>query len=226
MDERDRRIDLWLMRTDAIDPATHQKLLARLNAQERDAHDRHAKPSDRLLHAAAHALKRHALSARFDGHPSAWTFTENPNGKPRLSNPPDGNDPRFNLSHTAGLVAVAVSHGIELGLDVEALDPAHADLDTAEAFAHPAEWRALDPKAADFIPAFYRLWTRKEALAKATGLGLALEVRQLILEDEIDGQWHLTEFDPTPQHRLALMSALGQGSPQIEIHEIEPLLIS
>lgn len=213
-------IDLWLMPTHDIDDTRHAALLARLPDPERQEHDRHARPMDRLLYAAAHALKRHALSQRFDGLPLAWEFTEGPYGKPRLSNPPDGADPRFNLSHTPGLVAVAVADGIDLGLDVEALDPAHADMDTADAFAHRTELGDLDPAAPDFVDRFYRLWTRKEALAKATGLGLALEVRALIFADELDGRWHLHEHDVDGSHRLALIAELKSGAPEIAMHRI------
>ena len=209
------RVDVWIMATDAIDPETHQRLLACLSDRERAEHDRHAKAQDRLLHAAAHALKRHALSSQCDGAARDWTFTENAYGKPRLSNAPDGTDPRFNLTHTPGLVAVAVSNGLDLGLDAEALDPSHTTLDTASAFAHPSELRTLDPQSADYVRNFYRLWTRKEALAKATGLGLSLEVRTLIFADEIASEWHLHEWDEGAAHRMALIAALKQGVPEI-----------
>ena len=226
MDRASPRIDVWIMRTDRIDSPAHERLLARLSETERNDHDRHAKPQDRVLHAAAHALKRHALSARFDVKPSAWSFTMNAYGKPRPSNGPDGAEPRFNLTHTPGLVAVAVSNGIDLGLDAETLDPAHATLDTAMAFAHPSELRTLDPASPHFVGDFYRLWTRKEALAKATGLGLSLEVRTLIFADEIDGPWHLEEWDEGPHDRMALIVETKLGSPEIRIHRIEPTALT
>ena len=215
MDAPTPRIDLWLMPL-ADNPADHYaRWLALLDETERSAHDRHAKPQDRLLFAAAHALTRHALSQRFDGDPRHWRFVEGQHGKPRVVNPPQAVDPRFNLSHSAGLVAVAIADGLELGLDVEALDPNSADLDTAHAFAHPVELRRLDPQANDFVANFYRLWTRKEALAKATGLGLSLEVRQLIFDEEIAGHWHLMECDEGPAHRVALITEIKKGAPEI-----------
>jgi 4'-phosphopantetheinyl transferase len=214
------RVDLWIMHTGMIDAKLHDRLLARLNERERAHHDRHAKPQDRLHHAAAHALKRHALSARFDGAPSKWEFTENPYGKPRLSNGPNSTDPHFNLTHTSGLVAVAVSNGLDLGLDAEALDPDHVSLDTAMAFAHSSELRGLDPASPHFVHNFYRLWTRKEVLAKATGLGLSLDVRTLVFADEIDGQWHLHEWDEDADHHLALIATLKYGPPEIVEHRV------
>lgn len=215
-----QRIDIHWMRTDDIDEELHQRLLTLLSESERQAHQRLAKAEDRILYAAAHALARHALTRRFGTHSALWSFVDGTHGKPRVSNPPDGTAPRFNLSHTPGLVAVAVSDGIELGLDVEALDPTHADLDTAKAFAHPAELRELAPSAPDFIAAFYRLWTRKEALAKATGLGLSLEVRHLIFEDEIRDQWQLAEWDVTPQHRMAVVTAWNGITSEVTVRSI------
>jgi len=222
MDAVSPRIDLWLMplNGDAVDH--HGRWLAGLDDAERVAHDRHAKDQDRILYAASHALTRYALSQRFDADPSHWRFSEGPHGKPRIAHPGPAIDPRFNLSHTPGLVAVAITDGLELGLDVEALDPVSADLDTAHAFAHPAELRHLDPEAPDFLAAFYKLWTRKEALAKATGLGLSLEVRQLIFEDEIVDHWHLIEFDEGTAHRVALLAELNKGRPEFVMHRIVP----
>lgn len=219
MDGKVPRIDLWIMHTDTIDPQAYQRLLARLSPRERSVLERLAKPADRRLHAAAHALKRHALSARFDRAPLEWDFVENANGKPRLSNAADGTDPRFNLTHTQGLVAVAVSNGLDLGLDAEWHDPTHATLDTAQAFAHPAELRAFDPESASFVRDFYRLWTRKEALAKATGLGLALDVRTLIFDDEIQS-WHLAEWEEGPEHCIALVTEAKTDAPEILLHRI------
>lgn len=222
MDAPSPRIDLWLMPLDGSAANHHQRWLTSLDDAERVAHDRHTKAADRLLFAAAHALTRHALSQRFGGDPTHWRFAENPHGKPRIANPLPALDPRFNLSHTPGLVAVAVADGLELGLDVEALNPLSADLDTAQAFAHPSELRQLDPNATDFMAAFYKLWTRKEALAKATGLGLSLEVRQLIFDDEIVGHWHLTEMDEGQHHRVALVTELKKGPPTIVTQRTSP----
>ena len=222
MDATAPRIDLWIMRTDPIDASLHQRLLTRLDERERKTHQKLAKEQDRILYAAAHALKRHALSQAAPGDPLQWRFSENNYGKPALSNPPDGYDLRFNLSHTPGLVAIALSQGLELGLDVEHLNPTHADLDVAAAFAHPSELKALDPTHPDFVAAFYRLWTCKEALAKATGLGLALEVRQFNLAEEIDGVWHLEDWQEDQSHHIALIASLAQGQPSLIIHRIEP----
>jgi len=109
---------------------------------------------------------------------STYTGTEDPRdlrlsygeqGKPYLA----GSNLRFNLSHTRSLALFAFAREVDLGIDVEDIQ-ASDDLDavTEQNFA-PAERAALlalpQPERA---AAFYRCWTRKEALLKAEGSGL------------------------------------------------------
>jgi 4'-phosphopantetheinyl transferase len=225
MDGTDKRIHLWLMRTDMIDDALQNALIDRLDTRERQAYQRLGQNRDRTLYSAAHALKRYALSqtASLTGpaiNPGQWRFAENPNGKPFLSEPLDRRDLQFNLSHTPGLVAIAIAQGLALGLDVEWLDPTHANLDVASAFAHPTEMSALKPDAPDFIDQFYRLWTCKEALAKALGLGLALDVRRFNFEDEIAGVWHVEDWREDESHRIALVAPWHGTQHQLIIHRL------
>lgn len=74
----------------------------------------------------------------------------------------------FNLSHSGGLVLCALS-GCPVGVDIEVMKPRRPALPrqalTAEEFAR---YQAL---GGDW-PAFYTLWTRKEAWCKYSGLGL------------------------------------------------------
>jgi phosphopantetheinyl transferase len=94
-------------------------------------------------------------------------------GKPRLVGA--RRDLRFSVSHAGGLTLVAVAAGREVGIDVERLGrrrwlslPGHA--------LTPAERRSLDAlSGAAREAAFLRLWTRKEAVLKAAGVGLAVD---------------------------------------------------
>jgi 4'-phosphopantetheinyl transferase len=80
---------------------------------------------------------------------------------------------RFNISHTHGLVACAISHGIDLGIDVEASDRA-IELDIADRYFAPEEAALVRSAPADQGRClFFRFWTLKEAFIKATGEGLS-----------------------------------------------------
>lgn len=79
----------------------------------------------------------------------------------------------FSLSHTDSTLAIAVAHETPVGVDIEALDPNVEVEAVANRFFPPAEAHrlcALDSE--EQREAFFRAWVRKEAVAKATGLGL------------------------------------------------------
>lgn len=79
-------------------------------------------------------------------------------------------------SATTGALAVAMCRTRAVGVDVEALRPAWVDQDLLDQVLHPEERAA--PSAADGAR-FFDLWTRKEAVLKALGTGLALAPRSL-----------------------------------------------
>lgn len=74
----------------------------------------------------------------------------------------------FSISHTKGLTLCALSNQ-PVGVDIETVRPRRASLPR---FAlSPDEYRRYEALGGDW-PAFYTLWTRKEAWCKYTGLGL------------------------------------------------------
>lgn len=104
----------------------------------------------------------------------AYGLTETPpvartaRGKPFFPGSPDLH---FNLSHSGGICLCAVGTA-PVGVDIEVVKP-RRDLDTlaARAFS-PAEYRWFTARGGT-LEDFYTLWTRKEALAKYTGEGIA-----------------------------------------------------
>lgn len=169
-------IALLACRVGAEHDALADELLPRLDGQERARAVRFVFARDRRAFVMAHALLRFALAAqgvRWDARIAADTH-----GKPGLD-PRDGSL-RFSLTHTDGLVAVAVAQDHAVGVDAEAVarDPNEAAL-RALALAAP-EIIELDA-AADRRQRLLRLWVAKEAVAKAAGLGLALPIRQVVL---------------------------------------------
>lgn len=79
------------------------------------------------------------------------------------------------VSTTDGRVAAAVSDEGPVGVDVESVEAAGRP-ETADAALHPAE-RGLVTAPRDLAVT----WSRKEALLKATGDGLALDPRRVLL---------------------------------------------
>lgn len=169
-------IAVVLLTPGAIANENWPRLADLLDADERRRARRFAHDRDRRLYVAAHALKRLMLSAYAGGAPQDWRFETAPGGKPRLVG---GQTPHFNLSHCEGLVACAVSRVAAVGIDVETVrHPAPFELVSGH-FA-PAERLWLSGlEAARRDIGFFRLWTLKEAVLKASGDGLALPLRDL-----------------------------------------------
>ncbi|MEU8893318.1 4'-phosphopantetheinyl transferase superfamily protein [Streptomyces sp. NPDC048442] len=92
-------------------------------------------------------------------------------GRPRLTGPAAGL--HVSLSHSPGAQAVALSTRGPVGIDVETLRPLPA-LRMARRWlgGADADWLAGLP-GRERIPAFFCLWTQKEAVGKAHGRGLA-----------------------------------------------------
>ena len=80
---------------------------------------------------------------------------------------------QFNLSHTRGFVACAISIANAVGIDVEAVSR-NPDIEVADRFFSPREVAILRAMPPERQPeTFLRFWTLKEALIKATGEGLS-----------------------------------------------------
>jgi 4'-phosphopantetheinyl transferase len=80
----------------------------------------------------------------------------------------------FNVSHSGELALIAVCRGQELGVDIEQERAVREAKRIVESYFTPAElerFAALDERAQE--RAFLRGWTRKEAILKAIGVGLA-----------------------------------------------------
>lgn len=159
--------------------------VASLDPEERARAEAFHFPEDRRAFIAAHALLRHLIACDTERKAAAITYDVGPYGKPALR----GGGPEFNLSHTRGMVVVALSPGGAVGVDVEATQRrAQSDLGIARENFCREEVEHLtaisDPCAQQ--SAFLRLWTRKEAYLKATGQGLHLELdRFSVLQDDI-----------------------------------------
>ena len=131
---------------DALPPARRAQLLAWPDGRARQR----SLLGTRLLLAGLH---------RLDGVPRSLAGLRHPTaGKPTLDPTLD-----FSLSHCEGRVACALSAQGAVGLDVERVGPLVAG--ASGLYLSPAERAAAgtDPLA------FYALWTRKEAVAKAAG---------------------------------------------------------
>lgn len=124
---------------------------------------------DRDTYILAHAVWRVVLGECLHVAPSEVALARTTDGQPRLP----GTALSTSLSHSGDLVALAVSPAATIGVDIETYPP-RVDLDALMPVfctrAEIAQLSGLDDVARRW--AQMELWTRKEALLKAFGVGL------------------------------------------------------
>jgi 4'-phosphopantetheinyl transferase len=200
--------------------------LAILSPGERERAARMRVPAARDAWLLAHALARKALAREAGVAPEVIELAAGARGKPEVAGPAAARALRFNLSHTDGLAAVALARGAAVGVDVEARDREIDALALAARFFAPAETdalRALDGAARR--ARFVALWTLKEALLKALGVGIAGGLARAafdaaadpprLLPGELAGEparWQLELHAPTSRHVLALAVERAPGT--------------
>src|SRR5436190_14319682 len=129
---------------------------------------------------AGRAWLRTVLGNYLGVKPARIVFSYSANGKPELAELGANSGLKFNLAHSENLALLAVTTEAEIGVDVECVHPVPEAADLVSRFFSPREAELFenlpDEKRAD---AFFNLWTRKEALLKATGEGIAHSLRSV-----------------------------------------------
>ncbi len=174
--------DLWLHEVeDSVPEERTARWLALLDADERARYDRIEAPAVEALYLEAHGMLRTVLSSYADLRPEAWRFELNEYGRPEIAAALAAQVPpiRFNLSHTAGLVAVLVTGTVDCGVDVEHMQPLADAVAISGRFFSPEEIVNLALEGpVEQGRRFYAYWTLKESYIKARGMGLALPLDQ------------------------------------------------
>jgi 4'-phosphopantetheinyl transferase len=209
-------VSCWRLPVDAVDRQRENRLAALLAEAERQRAARFLWPADRRSYIAAHAGLRLLLAAALGRRGQGLRFSTGATGKPMLA---DG-ALEFNLSRSGGIVLIALARRLAVGVDVERLRLVPGRDAIVRRYLHPgerADLAALPPAPAQ--TAFFRCWTRKEAVAKALGLGLGLpleryrvscrpDVPAALLEAEgIEppaGLWSIHDLTPGADHVGAL----------------------
>lgn len=133
------------------------------------------KPQARAACAVGYHLVRYATRVLMLPPPKA-DFAIHPSGKPYIPEL----TLQFNLSHSNGLVALAVSKTQPVGVDIEKIRSLRPGF--AERWLTASELADL-ARAEDRAAALTLLWTAKEAAAKQSGAGLGYRPQEISTAD-------------------------------------------
>lgn len=150
-----------------------------LDTAEFDRLERFRFEADRQRFLLGHGLLREILGSALRIDPATIPFQRGRYGKPYLEHSPV----HFNLSDTKDAVAVAVTLDMELGLDLETMTRRVDHQAVSQHYFTPEEQDDI-AKAVDDKRRFLELWTRKEAVLKASGVGIMDDLRALRVDQE------------------------------------------
>ena len=156
-----------------------ERLLATLSDDEQKRAARFHFKKDRDHFAAARGALRDILSRYLLIDPATIVFQYSDYGKPDLDHNVIDSELRFNVSHSHGMALIAITNGLEVGVDIEFPREDLSDEQIARRFFSSKEVEALLalPKSLQNI-AFFKCWTRKEAYIKGIGEGLSMPLDQ------------------------------------------------
>lgn len=152
------------------------------------------------------------------------TIAYTPTGKPYLP------ALHFNISHSQDWVACASSTQMVMGLDIEV--PRSIEKKHFRASFSQKEWDEI--VADEHLHTFYQYWTAKEAVLKASGLGLGhlldmtlVDMQEAFVKlpnEEQASQWQLQHFSLSKSTAYCCLCAKYQVDITPELLDVEQLL--
>lgn len=215
----DDEVHVWRVSVGAARPQIGF-LLGALTRDEREKAGRFHFQKDRQQSVVARGALRDILSRYLNTPPGELRFSYGPQGKPGLEQSVQGKHLEFNLSHSHGLIVVAVSAARQVGVDIERIRPGSEWEQIVERFFSPLEAGSLRGLPVNLrTEAFFCCWTRKEAYIKAKGGGLSIKLSgfdvsvtpgqpakllRSVEDPEAALRWSLMEITPAPGYAGAV----------------------
>ena len=211
---RNNEVHVWHADLD-LKPNYVASLLELLDRDEQLRASRFKVPTAREQFVVSHAFLRLTLAQYLQIQPANIQFRITANGKPELIG---GGNITFNLSHSDGAAALAITRERAVGFDVERIREDVEAIGLAGRFfsAREAQWLRSQP-VSKRAAAFFTCWTAKEAFIKACGTGLSMPLsgftiipdtnEELQLEtgsDQASESWSICQLNLGPHLRAAL----------------------
>ncbi|WP_435582465.1 4'-phosphopantetheinyl transferase family protein [Amycolatopsis thermoflava] len=198
----------------AVPLPNEPRYLDLLDDVERDRHGGYRKEIDQRRFLTGRVLAKTVAADLLGRAPDDVSFDATcddcgkPHGRPRV--PGAGFD--LSISHSGERIGVAVTSAVPVGLDVETATRRAEDSLIAYAL-NETEVAALDSLTdAERVAAFFRYWTGKEALMKATGRGLKIPLRSITLAGPGEPPRLVASADPALDPARARLADLDPGA--------------
>ncbi len=176
---------------------------------------------------AAHALAREMIAERAGCDRSQVLYHSSPQGRPEIVAPRHARTLSFSISYSDGIALCGVAEGLVVGADVQSLrEVGDEPLVVAAMICSPREMEAIRALPAQArASGFLSIWTLKEAIAKAMGLGFCLPLDRITIhlkgrnppaiefDSTVDdpSRWKLRLWRLAPAHVAAVAARSAPG---------------
>lgn len=226
-------VEVWWGRTADARPG----LVGELNAVERERMAAYARDEDKSRFLVGATIVRRVLAGKREVSPADVLLDRTCPDCGRQHGKVVAEGMQMSVSHSGDRIVVAFHPSAAVGVDVELINPAIdaaslatvslSDLEATELAAFPEDAQAR---------AFTQYWTRKEAVVKATGDGIAADLRKVIVSapDQppalrewagYDGPVQLVDL-PAGVEYAAALATLSEESFEVRSFDAAPLLRS
>jgi 4'-phosphopantetheinyl transferase len=159
-------VHIWTANCDVIDDKPTWGLL---DADEANRAKRFRGPLDSRRYVVSHAVLRSILSKYLNEKPESIEYERGLHGKPGIAG---GSWLRFNMSHSNGMAAYAITSECDVGIDLQyTRDIPFMELSRSVLSTNEDAYLRSVP-IEERLNVFYMFWTRKEAYIKAISEGL------------------------------------------------------
>ncbi|AHM58282.1 4'-phosphopantetheinyl transferase [Flammeovirgaceae bacterium 311] len=126
----------------------------------------------------------------------------------------------FNIAHSGEFVLCAISKTHKVGVDIEEVRA--TELNDFHDYFNGQEWEKIINSNQHFHE-FYKLWTQKEAIIKASGEGLSIPLKEVLIKDNEavvnNEKWHLIPLSLNQDYVSYL--ATDSDSSEVTVQQIE-----
>jgi 4'-phosphopantetheinyl transferase len=187
--------DIWRINISSIAPSIHH-LSSLLTNEEVTKAGRflHRHDSDRFI--ISRALLKLIMSKYLNIQPNRVEIDADKNKKPFIKNSPLF----YNMSHSGDWIILAVADS-PIGIDTELINNSFDFGDVINEYFSVDESSFISES--DSTERFFLLWTRKEAITKASGQGLDENFKFI---PSLDGEYFINRNILSLKHNLALFS--------------------
>ncbi|WP_212112461.1 4'-phosphopantetheinyl transferase family protein [Bartonella queenslandensis] len=235
------KIQIWYSPLAKIDQQLYLRYLALLSPCEHKRFRQFKAKSAQNEYLVGRVLLRTILSKMAPIAPQEWQFISNKYGRPEITPTQKWAvlGLNFNISHSCGLVVLAISNDCCIGIDVEAITrPINAKELAYRCFTSTEANFICDVNGKKRLERFYTIWILKEAYSKALGLGLSLpfdsfsfdlsetqhNIIKLTSQHPSSALWRFARWKIKSNHQIALAILPQHSSFKIKFFKSLPLI--